>query len=396
MHRRLPSASVLRQKRNQKRNVWFNVMVAGPGGCGKSTLINTLCRHEIASTTDWLDEDPSSAHRDRVIRLKTYTEDLNDPEIGNITLSFIETSGLGESMDSQSALKEILNYIEQQFDDVLAEESRIKRNPKFVDHRLHTLIYMIEPTGHGLRELDVEFMRLVGSRVNVIPVLAKADTLTRGEMLLNKRLVREDIARYAIPIYQFANFDEEDDSDGGEANGSYDPLLNVQESIPFATIGTNSFVPSEDGGSVLLRQYPWGVVNIEDPNNSDLALLRELLLYSHMTDLKESTYDVLYESYRTQRLSVQNQEDGDPAGVLAMPAIPNGSGSASPSYLAREEQLRLEEERLQKQELSLQAEMELRKKELIRREQELRELEERLRREAQTINSPAMADISKF
>lgn len=395
MHRRLPSASVLRQKRNQKRNVRFNVMVAGSGGCGKTTLINTLCGREIASTTDWLDDDPNNAHRDRPIRLRTYTEELNDPDVGNITLSFIETSGLGESKDSSGALREALEFIEQQFDDVLAEESRIKRNPRFIDHRLHTLVYMIEPTGHGLRELDVEFMRMVGSRVNVIPVLAKADTLTRGEILLNKRLVREDIARYSIPIYQFTNLDEEEEEDGADPNASYDALLNVQESVPFSVIGTSSFVPGEDGRPVLIRQYPWGSVNVEDPNNSDLALLRDLLLYSHMNDLKESTYDVLYESYRTQRLSVQNQGDDANGSGLNLPALPPTDAS-SPSYLAREEQLRLEEERLQKHEMSLQTELEQRRSELQRREQELRELEERLRREAESINSPALSDMPKF
>lgn len=367
-------------------------MVAGSGGCGKTTLINTLCGREIASTTDWLDDDPNNAHRDRPIRLKTYAEELSDPDVGNITLSFIETSGLGESKDSTAALKEVLGFIEQQFDDVLAEESRIKRNPRFVDHRLHTLIYMIEPTGHGLRELDVEFMRMVGPRVNVIPVLAKADTLTRGEILLNKRLVREDIARYAIPIYQFTNIEDDEEDD---PNASYDALLNVQESVPLSVIGTNSFVPGEDGRPVLIRQYPWGSVNVEDANNSDLALLRDLLLYSHMTDLKESTYDVLYESYRTQRLSVQNQPNDANGSGLNLPTLP-AADTGSPSYLAREEQLRIEEERLQKQEMSLQSELEQRRSELQRREQELRELEERLRREAESINSPAMSDMPKF
>lgn len=44
---------------------------------------------------------------------------------------------------------EISGYLERQYDDILAEESRIKRNPRFRDNRVHALLYFITPTGHG-------------------------------------------------------------------------------------------------------------------------------------------------------------------------------------------------------------------------------------------------------
>ncbi len=43
----------------------------------------------------------------------------------------------------------LLAYLEQQFDDVLMEETRIKRNPKFQDNRVECLLHFISPTGHG-------------------------------------------------------------------------------------------------------------------------------------------------------------------------------------------------------------------------------------------------------
>lgn len=44
--------------------------------------------------------------------------------------------------------QEIVGYLERQYDDILAEESRIKRNPRFRDNRVHALLYFIPPTGH--------------------------------------------------------------------------------------------------------------------------------------------------------------------------------------------------------------------------------------------------------
>ena len=47
------------------------------------------------------------------------------------------------------SFSEILGYLERQYDDILAEESRIKRNPRFRDNRIHATLYFITPTGHG-------------------------------------------------------------------------------------------------------------------------------------------------------------------------------------------------------------------------------------------------------
>ncbi len=48
-----------------------------------------------------------------------------------------------------SSFSEIVGYLERLYDDILAEESRIKRNPRFRDNRVHAMLYFIAPTGHG-------------------------------------------------------------------------------------------------------------------------------------------------------------------------------------------------------------------------------------------------------
>lgn len=48
-----------------------------------------------------------------------------------------------------TSFSEIVGYLERQYDDILAMESRIKRNPRFHDNRVHCLLYFITPTGHG-------------------------------------------------------------------------------------------------------------------------------------------------------------------------------------------------------------------------------------------------------
>ena len=122
-----------------------------------------------------------------------------------ISLTIVDTPGFGDNIDNEFAyvqvfkilhpnptilsFQEIVGYLERQYDDILAEESRIKRNPRFRDNRVHALLYFIPPTGHALREMDIELMRRLSPRVNVIPVIGKADSLTPLELKSFKKRV---------------------------------------------------------------------------------------------------------------------------------------------------------------------------------------------------------------
>ena len=214
-----------------------------------------------------------------------------------------------------SSFSEIVEYLEREYDNILAEESRIKRNPRFKDNRVHALLYFITPTGHGLvhgtystgsrsrltegnrlRELDIELMKRLSPRVNVIPVIGKADSLTPAELAESKKLVMEDIEHYRIPVYNFPYDVEEDDEDTVEENAELRGLM------PFAIVGSEEVVDI-GGRKVRARQYPWGVVEVDNPRHSDFLAIRSALLHSHLADLKEITNDFLYENYRTDKLS---------------------------------------------------------------------------------------------
>jgi septin 7 len=88
--------------------------------------------------------------------------------------------------------------IESRFDSYLEQENRVNRL-KVVDNRVHACLYFIQPTGHSyvqssgspnvtltslnsLKQIDIEFMRRLHTKVNLIPVIAKADTLTDEEI----------------------------------------------------------------------------------------------------------------------------------------------------------------------------------------------------------------------
>lgn len=96
----------------------------------------------------------------------------------------------------------------------------------------------------------------------------------------------------------------------------------TKESIPFAVIGSNTVVEAK-GKRVRGRLYPWGIVEgrveplpwcasasaapelsvsvrfaVENSAHCDFVKLRNMLIRSHMQDLKEVTRETHYENYR--------------------------------------------------------------------------------------------------
>ena len=243
-------------------------------------------------------------------------------------------------------------------------------------------------------------MRRLSPRVNVIPVIGKADSLTPTELAETKKLVMEDIEHYRIPVYNFPYDIEEDDEDTVEENAELRGLM------PFAIVGSEETV--DVGGRLIrARQYPWGLVEVDNPRHSDFLAIRSALLHSHLADLKEITHDFLYENYRTEKLS--KSVEGGAVAYVSSDSIHhprhtdisisdsslNPEDLASQSVRLKEEQLRREEEKLKEIELKVQREINEKRQELLARETQLKEIEARMHREQSTL-SVTDADSSEI
>lgn len=336
-------------------------MVVGASGTGRTTFVNTLCESEVL--THKIADNSESAHLEEGIKIKPVNVELEEDGV-RIALTIVDTPGFGDNIDNEFAFQEIVGYLERQYDDILAMESRIKRNPRFRDNRVHALLYFIPPTGHALREMDVELMRRLSPRVNVIPVIGKADSMTPSELRGFKKRVMEDIEHYGIPVYNFPYDVEEDDEETIMENSELRALL------PFSIVGSEEEVEM-DGELVRGRIYPWGIVEVDNPKHSDFSRLRSALLNSHLTDLKSLTHDVLYETYRTEKLSRTVHSDHNDSSILP-------EELATQSVRLKEEQLRKEEEKLREIELKVQREISEKRQELLAKEESLRNLESRL------------------
>ena len=56
-----------------------------------------------------------------------------------------------------------------------------------------------------------------------------------------------------------------------------DRMMFLQESIPFAVVGSTQMIEVK-GKKVRGRLYPWGVVEVENPDHCDFLKLRTMLM----------------------------------------------------------------------------------------------------------------------
>ncbi|XP_048860514.1 neuronal-specific septin-3-like [Brienomyrus brachyistius] len=146
----------------------------------------------------------------------------------------------------------------------------------------------------GLRQPDG--VEMLGKVVSIVPVIAKADTLTLEERLDFKARIRQNLQDHGIRVYPQREYDEDED----------EALRNdkIRDNIPFAVVGTDK-EHQVNGNKVLGRKTKWGIIEVENAAHCEFANLRDLLIRSHLQDLKDVTQNH-YEEYRVRRLNESN------------------------------------------------------------------------------------------
>jgi septin 7 len=172
--------------------------------------------------------------------------------------------GFGDAVDNSNCWDPVISFVEAQYESFLDAETRVNR-VQLPDARVHACLYFIAPSGHGLKPLDVEFMKRLHDKVNVIPVLAKADTMTPEEVSHFKRQIMNQIVQAKIRIYESP---DEETTNGSSASDEADRRENrkMKERVPFAVIGSNCLIES-GGKKVRGRKYPWGIVDVSIKKN---------------------------------------------------------------------------------------------------------------------------------
>ncbi|KAI9337832.1 Septin-domain-containing protein [Pilaira anomala] len=287
-----------RHKIISKRGAHYTLMVCGESGLGKTTFVNTLFATTIKNF-----KSPEKRHNkqlDKTVEIEITKAELEE-KLFRVKLSVVDTPGFGDYVNNRESWVPIIEFIDDQHESYMRQEQQPTRQGK-IDMRVHACLYFIRPTGHSLKPLDIETMKRLGSRVNLIPVIAKADTLAPKDLAKFKENIREVIQHHNINVYACAV--DSDDEETTIRNQS------IADASPYSVIGSTEIVQTSDGRQVRGREYTWGVAEVENDTHCDFKKLRNLLIRTHMIDLIASTEEIHYESYRQQQMA--NRKFGEP------------------------------------------------------------------------------------
>jgi septin 7 len=157
----------------------------GESGLGKSTLVNTLFNTSLYPPRER--KGPSLDIIPKTVAIQSISADIEENGV-RLRLTVVDTPGFGDFVNNDASWQPIVDNIEQRFDAYLDAENKVNRM-NIVDNRVHACVYFIQPTGHALKPLDIEVMRRLHTKVNLIPVIAKADTMTDEEIMAFKQRV---------------------------------------------------------------------------------------------------------------------------------------------------------------------------------------------------------------
>jgi septin family protein len=120
-----------------------------------------------------------------------------------LRLNIVDTPGYGDLVNNEGCWDPIIKYIKDQHSAYLRKELTAMRDRFIHDTRIHCCVYFIAPGGHSLKPIDVIVMKKLSEVVNVVPIIAKADSLTLDEREIYKQRIRAELEHHNIRIYPF-------------------------------------------------------------------------------------------------------------------------------------------------------------------------------------------------
>jgi septin 7 len=279
---------------------YMKILVVGESGLGKTTFIKNIFASYAQDANLKVNDVPGATSKEEFVNNpeKLMTE-IVVKDVANMTAFHYRVQDTPGYDNLEVTLDPVLDYIKAQQYKALEHEQNAKRvhaMTKFEDPRVDVCVYFIAP--HRLKPIDVEFIKKLCKEVPVIPVLAKADSMTTDELESFREHVRKMLYHAAKDgktslAHQFSR------QALWEAGAAH-------EVPPFAVVASN-VVDLSVGRFWPVRKYPWGTCEAMSSRHSDLAALKKLLFEVSYMELKDATEERYYRYRESQLLNLDDE-----------------------------------------------------------------------------------------
>ncbi|PRW59161.1 septin GTPase [Chlorella sorokiniana] len=283
---------------------YMKILLVGESGLGKTTFIRNLFA-AYARDASFPINDAGGPNARRVFAENPEalcTEIVLQDSEHKVYYHYLvqDTPGYGDSTDLAGDRRLVLDYIDVSSSTYLLQASRlpsffIETDPErraamaaIRDTRVDVCLYFVPP--HRLRQIDLQFICELAAVLPVVPVLAKADTMTSEELKASGREFRHRVRSSLGKAGVASPFSRDALEDAGARHGPpFAVVCSGQMDLEVGSAGQRRFWP--------VRKYPWGSVEAMLTQHSDLPVLRRLLFEAGYYELKEGT-EARFHEYR--------------------------------------------------------------------------------------------------
>jgi len=231
----------------------------------------------------------------------------NENERVRMHYSIQDTPGYGDSFDIKRRLDDIIAFVTKQQGRYLNLEKSLATESE-PDPRVDVCLYFIPP--HRLKEVDVEFMKQLGAVVPLIPIIAKADSMTTEELDSFREVISTQANQHSISFFKFTEAALTSVGATGaipavlydEAEGPSAPARSLTSFPPFAVVSSEMSINSNGVAFWPVRRYQWGTCEAFNRQHSDCSILKRLLLEEGFHDVKVVTKEI-YARFKREKMN---------------------------------------------------------------------------------------------
>ena len=259
----------------ETRGESISIMVVGETGLGKTSLLSSLFQTDLV----WPEVDSVPARRP----LPTASiKEINVPfDLDGVPFNarLIDSPGYGEGTDLKRSYALVTRYLHGRLHAAMEQEARVDRvatgtPTAWEEQPVDVILYFFAP--HRCKGADLELLSRLKGKVSIVPILAKADTMTTDELVDFRERVSEAVEAAGVAC-------------------AHPPVAVICAARP-------------GGGEPRGREYPWGVALSEGGSrfgsarsHSELGELRQFLLIDGLLQLKATTREH-YEAFRSRAI----------------------------------------------------------------------------------------------
>ena len=159
----------------------YKVIIVGESGLGKTTARDCFLHglrvdSPIPGTGLSVESADGMAPKTATITTSEPIKLRTDNDREEIWLRIVDTPGYGDNLDATDDFRMFKDFIQRQYEALYDAQSS---TPRCHDSLVTCCLYFIAP--HRIKDNDIRFMQEVSKMVPIVPVIAKADTMTRDE-----------------------------------------------------------------------------------------------------------------------------------------------------------------------------------------------------------------------